>query len=111
MPTQIVSPTYGSFKHAHSAATTTKNFYLISSKVVMAMNTALISTDNIFVKRGVIQAPKATGQAWVPMALLYWDDTAKNFTTTSTSNTLAGRVHEAAASGDTEGFVDLDPAA
>lgn len=111
MTTEVVSPTYSSFKHAHSAATTTKNFYLISSKVVMALNTALISTDNVFVKRGVVRAPKATGQAWVPMAVLYWDDTAKNFTTTSTSNTLAGRVHEAAASGDTEGLVDLDPAA
>lgn len=110
MATEIVSPTFKSFKHAHTAATTAKNFYLISSKAVMALNTALANADNVFAKEGVIRAPKATGQAWVPMVALYWDDTAKNFTTTSTSNTLAGRVHEAAASGDTEGMVDLDPA-
>lgn len=111
MTTQVVSAQYEAFKYAHTAATVAKSFYLISSKVVMALNGAAANEDNVFVKRAVLKAPKATGQAWAPMALLYWDNTNSNFTTTLTGNTLAGRVHESAASGDTEGYVDLDPSA
>lgn len=56
---------------------------------------------------GVALLPKATGQAWTQGAKLYWDDTAKKFTTTDTSNTLAGWAYAAAASGDTTGQVKL----
>lgn len=52
--------------------------------------------------------PKATGQTWAEGAILYWDNTAKNFTTTATANRRAGTAVVAAASGDTTGTVRLD---
>jgi predicted RecA/RadA family phage recombinase len=39
---------------------------------------------------GCFEHAAATGQAWTQGALLYWDNTAKVFTTTATSNTKAG---------------------
>lgn len=52
---------------------------------------------------------KATGAAWTVGVLLYWDDTAKNFTTVSTSNTKCGYATLAAATGDTVGTLRLEP--
>lgn len=40
--------------------------------------------------QGVFIADAATGQAWTQGDVLYWDDTAKIFTKTTTSNTKAG---------------------
>ena len=57
---------------------------------------------------GVFKIVKATGQAWTQGALVYWDDTNKNFTTTASGNTLAGYIWEPAASGDTVGYVKLN---
>jgi predicted RecA/RadA family phage recombinase len=57
---------------------------------------------------GVHKVVKAAGQAWTQGALVYWDDTAKNFTTTSASNTLAGFIFEPALSGDVVGYVKLN---
>lgn len=51
--------------------------------------------------------PKATGTAWNQGDVLYWDDTAKNFTKTSSSNTLAGFAYEGALSADAVGKVLL----
>lgn len=57
--------------------------------------------------KGVYTLPKATGAAWVQGDTLYWDDTAKKFTKTSTSNTFAGYAAADAASGDATGNVLL----
>lgn len=54
-------------------------------------------------RRGVIDVPKATGQSWTQGVKLYWDNTAKNLTTTATDNTLVGAAAQAQASGDTVG--------
>jgi len=56
---------------------------------------------------GVVDLPKASGQAWTEGALVYWDNTAKNVTTTSTSNLRLGCAAQAQASGDTTGRVYL----
>lgn len=48
---------------------------------------------------GLVEFPKATG-AITAYAKVYWDNTAKNVTTTATNNTLAGYAVAAAASGD-----------
>ena len=48
---------------------------------------------------GVFSVPKASG-AITQGALLYWDDTAENLTTTASGNTLVGVAAAAAASGD-----------
>lgn len=39
---------------------------------------------------GCFTVAKADSQAWAVGDKVYWDNTAKNFTTTSASNTLAG---------------------
>lgn len=57
---------------------------------------------------GVVQVDKATGQSWAQGAKLYWDNTAKNYTTTATANMLAGRVAKAAQAGDVTGRIRLN---
>lgn len=63
---------------------------------------------------GVFDVTKATGSAWTEGATIYWDNTAKNFTTVSTSNTKAGvavandATGTMAASGDTVGRIRLN---
>lgn len=54
---------------------------------------------------GVFDLAKATGQAWTQGVKVYWDNTAKNVTTTLTSNTLIGVATAAAVSGATVGRV------
>lgn len=60
--------------------------------------------------RGVYTLAKATGAAWTQGARIYWDDTAKNCTTTASTNKLIGVATAAAASGDTTGNVLLSAA-
>lgn len=57
------------------------------------------------VKRtGVWDVAKATGQAWVAdTTKLYWDNTAKNVTTTVGTNVLVGVARQNQAAGDTIG--------
>lgn len=57
---------------------------------------------------GVFTLPKLAGQAWAEGALLYFDATPGEFTTTAIGNLLAGTAAEAALSGDTTGKVRLD---
>lgn len=64
--------------------------------------------DTIIVKLiGTYAVAKATGEAWALGAALYWDNTAKKFTTTTTSNTLAGVAESAALSADAVGNIRL----
>ena len=56
---------------------------------------------------GVYTLPKATGAATLG-AKAYWDNTNKNVTATSTSNTLIGVFVAAYASGDTSALVRLN---
>jgi predicted RecA/RadA family phage recombinase len=57
---------------------------------------------------GVYTLPKATGEAWTEGALVYWDNTNKRLTTTSSGNTKVGTAVSAAASGDTTGIARLN---
>jgi len=56
---------------------------------------------------GCFEHAAATGQAWAVGAVVYWDDTNKVFTTTSTSNTKAGVAIEAKLSAAAVGSVKL----
>jgi len=56
---------------------------------------------------GVFDVAKATG-AWTDGAKIYWDNAAKKFTTTSSSNTFAGTADQAAQSGDATGRLNLN---
>ena len=55
--------------------------------------------DAVFVTEGVFDLAKAASQAWTVGAKVYWDNTAKNCTTTASANTLIGVATAAAASG------------
>lgn len=57
---------------------------------------------------GVFDLPKTSAQAWTVGAAIYWDDTAKNCTTTSTSNTLIGKALAVAANPSATGVVRLN---
>lgn len=81
--------------------------YLFGVMVGVACVSAAVGESFSLALEGVFELPKATGQAWSLGAKLYWDDTAKNFTTTSSGNTAAGNVAKAALSGDTTGQVRL----
>lgn len=61
------------------------------------VNTNPVKTGERGVARlvGVVRLPKATG-AIAANTKVYWDDTAKNVTTTATSNRLIGATHEKA---------------
>lgn len=51
---------------------------------------------------GEYELPKAASQAWTVGAKVFWDDTAKNCTTTATSNTFIGAATVAIGSGAAE---------
>ena len=59
--------------------------------------------------RGVFDVAKVSAQQWATVGLaIYWDDTAKNFTTVSTSNTLVAKNTLVAANPSATGRVRLD---
>jgi predicted RecA/RadA family phage recombinase len=57
--------------------------------------------------RGVFELPKVSAQAWTVGAPIYWDGTAGNATTVTTSNTLIGYATEAAANPSSVGRVRI----
>lgn len=64
----------------------------------------------VLCRTGVYELPKATGTAWAPGDLVYWNNTSEKATKTETDNTLIGAAVAAAVSGDTLGLVLLDGA-
>ena len=83
---------------------------LVGSLFGVAVNTALSGAAVEVATKGVFDLAKATGAAWTQGARLYWDDTAKNVTTTASTNKLIGVAAQAQASGDTVGRVLLSAA-
>lgn len=57
---------------------------------------------------GVVTLNKTSAQAWTQGALIYWDNTNKEATTTSTSNTRIGCAAAAAANPSSTGNVRLN---
>lgn len=117
MPTEILATGlrngYDAYVLAHTAQTSAKTVLLLQGKPVLPLNDAAADAENVFVYRcPAIRVPKASGEAWTPGAKIYWDDTAKNFTTAPAAgaNTVSGLIAESAESADTEGVIDLDPA-
>lgn len=78
---------------------------LIGTLFAVAMADIANGANGVFRRSGSFTLAKATGQTWTIGAALYWDNTAKNVTTTATSNTLIGVALAAAATGDTTGKV------
>jgi predicted RecA/RadA family phage recombinase len=72
---------------------------LIGALFVVPLFSAGVSESFEARTTGVVQLPKASG-AVTEGAKLYWDNTAKNVTTTATANTFIGYAAGAQASGD-----------
>lgn len=83
------------------------NAYQIGAALCIAAVDAVAGAEFEGQIRGVFRVPKASG-AWTAKALIYWDNTAKNFTTTVGTNRIAGWADDAAASGDATAQVYLD---
>jgi predicted RecA/RadA family phage recombinase len=83
---------------------------LVGSIFGVANFAAAIGTEVEATLVGVFELAKATGAAWTQGARIYWDDAAKNCTTTAATNKLIGVAVAAAASGDTVGRVRLTAA-
>lgn len=80
---------------------------LIGSIFGVAVTDLANAEVGVFQLEGVYTMPKATGAATLG-AKAYWDNTNKNVTATSTSNTLIGVFVAAYASGDTSANVRLN---
>lgn len=82
--------------------------YKIGSLVVVATVTAAQTVKFSAIVKGVVSHAKVSAQAWTEGVKLYWDDTAKNFTTTAGGNTLVGVAAAAAANPSATGWIRLD---
>jgi len=93
---------------ATAAAVTAGVPVVIGQTVVVPKVSAAIGEDYVASASGVFELAKAAvaiGQG----VLVYWDNAAKNVTTTSAGNTLMGRCWKAAISGDATVYVKLTP--
>lgn len=75
---------------APAGGVTSGTAYLINAVVVCAMQDAAAGATFPAMIDGCMSLPKAAGLAIAEGALLYWDNTAKNLTTTSAGNTKCG---------------------
>jgi predicted RecA/RadA family phage recombinase len=84
--------------------------YLIGSLLVVATKDAAVGEAFEGLAVGVISGTKAGSQAWTEGAKVYWDNSAKVFTTTAGGNTLVGVADAAVGAGasETTGNVRLD---
>lgn len=82
---------------------------LIGSIFGVASEALDSAETGVFVVEGVFDLAKAASQAWTVGVKVYWDNTAKNCTTTSSANTLIGVAVVAVGSGagETTGRVRL----
>jgi len=83
---------------------------LVGSIFGVAQETVLSGADVVVVRRGVFNHAKTSAQAWSVGAKIYWDDTAKVFTSTESGNTLVGVAAAAAINPSDTGNVLLDGA-
>lgn len=81
---------------------------LVGTLYGVAAFTALSGADVEIVTRGVFDLAKTSAQAWAVGAAIYWDDTNKVCTTTSSGNTLVGKALAAAANPSSTGRVRLN---
>lgn len=84
--------------------------YLIGNLLVVALATVAQTLPFVGCAEGVHSVVKAGTQAWTEGAIVYWDNTAKNFTTVATANYRAGVAVAAvgAGAGETTGLVRLN---
>lgn len=82
--------------------------FLVGVLFAVALNAALSGKPVEGRRVGVWNLAKATGEAWTAYTTkLYWDNTNKRLTSTSSGNTYVGIAAAGAASGDTVGRILL----
>jgi predicted RecA/RadA family phage recombinase len=81
---------------------------LIGTLFGVALVTLASGDTGSFMTEGVWSLKKTSAQAWTVGAKIYWDNTNKECTTTSTSNTLIGCATAAAANPSSTGHVRLN---
>lgn len=112
MPLQNRTPTgqEKTVQFAHTGATVAKVPILIGGVMYIPLNSADPNILNSYwFYAQVSDAPKVAAQAWSVGQVLYWDDVAKNFTTTAAGNTKCGHVLQAALAADVvSGLIDFD---
>lgn len=64
--------------------------YLIGTLVVIATETVAQTLSFAALVCGVVDVPKVADEGWTEGLKLYWDDSAKKFTATASTNTLVG---------------------
>ena len=84
---------------------------LIGGIFGVAVATVANGADGQWKRTGVFELPKTSAQAWTAGAKIYWDNAAKECTTTASGNTLVGCATEAAVNPSSTGMVLLDGAA
>jgi Uncharacterized conserved protein len=82
---------------------------LVGAVFAVALNAAAISTPVEGKLDGVWDLPKATGESWVAFTTkLYWDNTNRRLTSTSSGNIYVGIAVQNQASADTSGRARLN---
>lgn len=81
---------------------------LVGKLFGIAAGNAAIGEDVTIEREGVFVVNKLEAQAWAVGAKVYWNDTAKEFTTVATGNTLVGCAVVAASDPSLTGTVLLD---
>ncbi|MBM3653967.1 MAG: DUF2190 family protein, partial [Alphaproteobacteria bacterium] len=84
---------------------------LVGSLFGVAASGALSGADVVLHTCGVFDLKKVSAQAWTVGAKIYWDNSAKTATTTSTGNTLIGVAVKAADNPSSTGYVRLNEGA
>lgn len=92
---------------APSGGLVSGNFYLVGKLGGVCARSGAQGESVALKRYGVFTLPKATGAAWTQGDQLYWDNTNKVFTKTSSGNTIWGMAAADAASGDATGSVAL----
>jgi predicted RecA/RadA family phage recombinase len=92
-----------------AGGTLSGNAYLIGASIFGVAVTDSVAGDDVVLRRlGVFTGmPKAAGAAWAQGDILYWDNTAFNFTKTATNNTRVAVANSVQLAGDTTGDVIL----
>lgn len=82
--------------------------FKVGSIIAIAATDADNAADVVGYTEGVFTVAKTSAQAWTVGVKVYWDDTNKEFTTTSTGHTLAGVAVAVAANPSSTGRVRLN---
>jgi predicted RecA/RadA family phage recombinase len=80
---------------------------LATGFVGIVANTVASGDTGTALLGGVYEVKKTSAQTWTKHVKIYWDDTAKEFTTTSSSNHYSGRADADAANPSSVGLLNV----